>query len=237
MTSSTTDPPLPPPRKFMRALAAMVAPDRTVEAEASLIEMLPLLEREVPPGAWSSRSALEAVAMVRDRGVPTFAQIHKMLKGWKAPAGSRPIEPTPADRAGLAGEDAYWLNYWYARKAEIEAGGLAAWANQPSADRALANLASLVRRCSPAAWRIISGSDGARVEPTEAEHVAVRDTVQSFRSAMHDRAPHPHSFAEQVQAVKAAMKPAAQRGQLTPEQLAYVRAHPGATSMPRPTDR
>ena len=219
------------PEKFMRALARMVAPEKPEEAEVSLMEMVKVL-RDVPEAAWSSRSCLEAAATARERGVPTFAQIHKVLRAWKPPAGSQPTEPTPAERAGLHGEDALWLNFWHKRKAEIDGG---AWAGHRDAAAALANLSSLVRDQSAAAWRAISGSDGARAEPTEADHEAVRQVTARWlddqQRRSRDLVPRAHSLRDQLDAI-APPKPEP-RGQLTPEQLAAVRANPTGT-LPSP---
>lgn len=145
-----------PQEKFMRGVSAMVAPERKEEAFESLMEMAKLL-KAIPARAWLSRSCMEAVATARDRGVPTFAQVQKAMLGWLKQHPEQPTE-TPATKAGLPGEDGFWLNFWHKRKAEIEAGGMEAWAGRPTAADALANLASLVQQQAPAAWRVISGS-------------------------------------------------------------------------------
>ena len=100
------------------------------------------------------------------------------------------------------------------------------------ANSAVARLASMVRRYSPAAWGLISGGDGATREPPAPLH-AVQQAVATV-AAHRDRAgmfdpPASHAIDQQREAAFGDIPPLVPRGPgdrrpLTAEQLAAARA-------------
>ena len=210
------------------------ANDKAMTKE-TMADLAIMLGKEFPSSAFTSDS-LQAIAGEIE-WFPAYSTLRAGVAIWWA--DHRPQQRKLAGPPGnetLGGMDAYWFRFWHKRVAEIEAGHaedehgrpLDPFVGRGSAEAARRNLASLVREKSPAAWRIISGSDDRRKEPTQTNIDAVAASVKaalaelSLRGATTARSSAP--LGEQIAAVRAAMGAAKPFGQLTPEELAAARA-------------
>ena len=234
-TDSLTTPNSTEAHKFMSALSRLVAPERAPEALEMLEPMLKLL-RDVPDRAWSSRSCLEAVATVRARGVPSFAEVRKAISQWIAEHAT-PRTDGEAERAGLSGADALWFRFYQRRRAEAAAADehrIERWGPfEDPAWSAMQRLCSLVRQQSPDAWRVISGSDGAAPVVSDEARAAMAEVMHQAALDMavpRDTTPRSASIADQMAEVRAGAPVTSGRkpGQVTPEQLRQIRENAAA---------
>lgn len=200
----------------------------------TLADLAIMLGREFPSGAFTSDS-LQAVA-ANHPWFPAYADLRTSVALWWSENRPRQRQISgPAGGETLRGMDAEWFGFYHKRMSEIEAGHaedakgvtIDAFSGRGDAVAARRNLGSLMRKMSPAAWRVISGSDGGRVVPTEADLDAVSTSVQEtlrVLASQWDGMPKSASFAEQMAAIRAAPplkgKPL---GALTPEQIRHAR--------------
>ena len=240
--SPPTSSPPPAAQRFMAALAKLVAPERSAEAETALAPMLALLA-DVPDRAWSSRSCLEAVATVRARGVPNYSEIRKAITAW-TDAHATPRTDSVGERAGLTGTDALWCDYYWRRKPAVVAADEERVRNhgpfEEQVHSKLFRLGSLVRYQSPEAWRVISGSDGGRLAISDAEREAVAGSAREAVAGLampRDQTPRSTSIENQMAAVRAGIPAGTKLGQLTPEQLTAARVAQLGWPAPPPPER
>lgn len=203
--------------------------------DASTVDDLArMLGKEFPSGAFTTDSR-QAVA-ANHPWFPAYADLRASVEKWWSANRPRARQISGPDAVGtLRGMDAEWFSFYHKRMSEIEAGHaedakgvtIDAFSGRGDAVAARRNLGSLMRKMSPAAWRVISGSDGGRVVPTEADLDAVSTSVQETLRVLashRDGMPKSASFAEQMAAIRAAPplkgKPL---GALTPEQIRHAR--------------
>lgn len=208
--------------------------DKVMTKEA-MADLAIMLGKEFPSSAFTSDS-LQAVA-ANHPWFPPYADLRVSVEKWWTEHRPRQRQISgPAGGEVLRGMDAEWFGYYHKRMGEIEAGHaedakgvtIDAFGGRGDAGAARRNLASLIRKHSPAAWKIISGGDGSvRGEPTEGEKAAVAASVRVALAALAEAAqggPKSATFDQQMAAVRAS--PALKGktlGALTPEQVKHAR--------------
>jgi len=157
--------PISQPEKFMKALAALCQPDRSTEALAALVAMLPMLET-VPGRCWASRSCLDAVATAKRRTVvPSYGDIQAACGQWCRD------NPDPALRLGDQ-RKADWLpmdHMWLT------------WFDRGDFKRGRHNAMSLMRDQSPKAHAFVTGiTETEGGDPTPEAIAYVRGLVATM---------------------------------------------------------
>lgn len=208
------------------------APNDKAMTKETMADLAIMLGKEFPSPAFTSDS-LQAIAGDIE-WFPAYATLRAAVAIWWAE--HRPQQRRIAGPPGvedLPKMDQLWFAFYHKRIGEIEGGRLDAngvkvdaFAGRGNSADARRNLASLVRKNSPAAWKIISGSDDTRREPTDADREAVAESTRRAIAALaeHRSGAQPSaSIGEQLAAVKTAMGAGYKPKPLTPEQLAAVR--------------
>jgi hypothetical protein len=208
--------------------------DSAMDAE-KMTDLTTMLGKAFPSGAFTTAS-LEAVA-ANHPWFPAYADLRLEVEKWwgqNRPQVRKIAGPPGAEH--LAPPDRLWFDFWHIRVGEIERGHAEDQAGRPldpysgwiKADRARANLASLLRKQSPAAWRIISGHDDTVAEKTDADRAAVAESVQAalrnLSMGAATASPRSAPLGDQVAAVRTSIGAAPVARPLAPDQLAAARA-------------
>jgi hypothetical protein len=193
-----------------------------------------MLAKEFPSAAFTSDSLQAVCAEIE--WFPAYSTLRAAVAIWWGDHRPRTRQLTgPAGAEDLGIIDQRWFAFWHTRCAEISAGRgedefghpRNPYAGRGSAEAARANLAGLMRLKSPAAWALISGDDGSRPVPTDADRAAVAESARAAIQALAEHrsgSPATASIGEQLAAVRSAMGAGFRPKELTPEQLAAARA-------------
>ena len=215
-------------------------------------DMARMLAVDFPPEAFCQESLHAVSAAAPDGWFPgAYAVMNRLLGHWWAankPASADANWPPGINGLARAPAIGSWFRRYHTERPAAEAiddariRRLGAFTDPPyetvyaprtdRANSAVARLASMVRRYSPAAWGLISGGDGATREPPAPLH-AVQQAVATV-AAHRDRAgmfdpPASHAIDQQREAAFGDIPPLVPRGPgdrrpLTAEQLAAARA-------------
>ena len=171
-------------RVWCVSLAKLVSPSFPEDAAKALCDMLPAF-RHMPDGVFTEDTLVAVATSKRRQTIPSFDEIALVLNAARRELPVANALPPP-DAPGLGPDDWQWVSFWHKRRAELFAADTGFQRGSRDAD--LANLDSLIRQQSRAAWHHIHGtSEPHRASPTAATIDAVSRALRpAFPQSSHN---------------------------------------------------